>query len=172
MAKPETQDAARPGDGAKPADAKTPPGLGDLTLWVAVAIADRAARRTRGDRLTSSDVPAMQALADRPLAITELATVLGITRQAAAKVSHGLGERGLAGPMPDARDGRVRRVALTPAGQAALAKRDQVMNAVDQEVRAAIGDETVDQAVGSITDLLDHLGWPDRSRLRAVSLDR
>ena len=64
-----------------------------------------------------SDAAATRMLLRGPLAVGQLGTVLGVTRQAAKKVADGLKQRGYATIERDLRDSRQLNVTLTQAGQ-------------------------------------------------------
>jgi MarR family transcriptional regulator, lower aerobic nicotinate degradation pathway regulator len=63
-----------------------------------------------------SDAAALRLLLRGPVAVGQLGTMLGVTRQAARKVADGLQQRGYATTARDPRDSRRINVTLTPAG--------------------------------------------------------
>jgi|SRR5271165_2669678 len=104
-----------------------------------------------------SDAAALRLLRRRPASVGELGTALAVTRQAARKVVDGLEQRGYAGTVRDAADGRRLNIVLTPAGElyatavvdviralnAELSDRVDTsqLAAADAVLRAAIADE-------------------------------
>ena len=87
-----------------------------------------------------------RSLAERPLSLVELAARLGVTSQGALKIVAEMEERGYVVRQDDPDDGRVRRMALSVRGRAALrearrfhlsAERRLVQSVGAKQVRAA-----------------------------------
>jgi DNA-binding MarR family transcriptional regulator len=68
-----------------------------------------------------SDGYVFRALAAGPLTISELAGLLGMTKQGAGQIVDDMERRGYLDRQPDPRDGRARLLGLTTRGQDALA---------------------------------------------------
>ena len=129
--------------------------LGDLTRRL-------AARGYLGYR--RSDAAALRMLRRSPLAIGQLGTRLGVTRQAARKVADGLQRRGYATIARDQRDSRQLNVTLTVDGvdyaRAIVAVIDELnrevarlvapaqLAAADSVLRAALFDDIARQRAG------------------------
>lgn len=127
--------------------------------WLAEMARRLAARGYLGYR--RSDAAALRLLRRSPLAIGQLGTRLGVTRQAARKVADGLQRRGYATAGRDQRDSRQLNVTLTNEGleyaRAIVAVIDELnrevagrvdpvqLAAVDSVLRAALFDESARQ---------------------------
>jgi DNA-binding MarR family transcriptional regulator len=81
-----------------------------------------------------SDAGAVRMLYLGPLAVGQLGTVLGVTRQAARKVVDGLEQRGYVTTRRDPDDTRQLNVTLTPTGQAYAIAIATVIGELNREV--------------------------------------
>ncbi len=132
--------------------------LGDLlalahATWVAQMAAALGDRGYLGYRRTDAWV--MRRLLAGPLAITQVGSLLGITRQAGRKIINGLLDRGYAATEPDAQDRRRVNVILTPAGQAYAATVVDVTASLNQALvdRVEPGDlAVVDRVLRAVLD--------------------
>lgn len=103
-----------------PGPSTAPYPFGDLLAlarqsWVGEMERRLAARGYAGYRRT--DAGALRMLYPGPLAVGELGSRLGVTRQAARKVTDGLEQRGYVTTARDQRDARQLNVTLTTAGR-------------------------------------------------------
>lgn len=112
------------------------------------------------------DVAVMRVLSRGPLPVGRLGAVLGVTRQAARKVTDGLEQRGYATTERDPRDTRALNVTLTPVGRdyaRAVAAADEQMNrevarrvspaqlaAADAVLRAGLFDDSARQRASQV----------------------
>jgi DNA-binding MarR family transcriptional regulator len=81
-----------------------------------------------------SDAAAIRLLRRRPVAVGQLGTALGVTRQAARKVADGLCQRGYATVERDPDDARQLKVTLTEAGQQYASAVVAVIEQLNREV--------------------------------------
>ncbi|HVB05370.1 MAG TPA: MarR family transcriptional regulator [Acidimicrobiales bacterium] len=88
-----------------------------------------------------SDAAVMRLLHQRPLAIGELGTALGVTRQAARKVVSALEARGLATTERDPDDGRQSNVTLTSRGRRYATAVVEVIDELNDEVAGRLTPE-------------------------------
>jgi DNA-binding MarR family transcriptional regulator len=112
----------------------------------------------------------IQNLIDETPTVGELAARLGVTQQAASKVVVEMEGLGLVSREADVADSRVRRVTLTPNGEALLAAGRSARAELEQVVAADIGDLTV--AKQALVSLLEHTGdlaAVARRRVRLIS---
>jgi DNA-binding MarR family transcriptional regulator len=76
----------------------------------------------------------LRALHERPLSLTALAELLGVTKQAVAQVVDEMVELGLVERRPDPSDGRAKLLALTRRGRAARTRALEVSAALEREI--------------------------------------
>jgi DNA-binding MarR family transcriptional regulator len=98
----------------------------------------------------------IQNLIDETPTVGELAGRLGVTQQAASKVVVEMEAMGLVTRVSDPADSRVRRVTLTPHGQALLTAGRKARAALEQAVATEVGDLAA--AKRTLLSLLDHTG--------------
>lgn len=96
------------------------------------------------DDLGRSDGFVFRALAARPLTVSDLATRLQVTKQAAAQIVDDMQARGLVERRPDPSDGRARLLRLTDRGEAALATARRFHQRYERQLVRAHGREAVD----------------------------
>ena len=136
----------------------------ELDLPTLVSLAGAAANQHVLRRLHEDGYPGVrtshgyviQNLIDQTPTVGELAGRLGVTQQAASKVVVEMEAMGLVTRDPDRSDSRVRRVALTPRGQALLAAGRAARGALEQSVEAEVGDLAA--AKDALIALLEHTG--------------
>jgi DNA-binding MarR family transcriptional regulator len=136
----------------------------ELDLPTLVALAGTAANQYLLRRLheqgyngvRTSHGYVIQNLIDEAPTVGELAARLGVTQQAASKVVVEMEAMGLVTRDPDRSDSRVRRVALTPRGQALLIAGRAARAALEHAVGAEVGDLAA--AKGALIALLEHTG--------------
>ena len=95
-----------------------------------------------------SDAAAVRMLLAGPVTVGALAIVLGVTRQAARKVAHGLERRGYATAARDPADGRKVNIALTARGVDYARAVVEVIGQLNQEVAAAVTHDQLAAADG------------------------
>lgn len=134
--------------------------------WVVQMGAALSDRGYTGYRRTDAWV--MRRLLVGPLAVTQVGTLLGVTRQAGRKVVDGLLDRGYAATESDAQDRRRVNVILTPAGHAYADSVVEVVGSLNRELadRVDPGDlEGADRVLRAVLDedtprRTDHLILP------------
>src|SRR3954453_17225234 len=99
----------------------TVPDLAILVVAAAQAVSSRLVRELTAAGFPVRPAPGyvLRALHERPLTLTALAEVLGVTKQAAAPTVDEMAVIGLVEPRPDPADRRSRQLALTAAGSGA-----------------------------------------------------
>src|SRR5688572_18183690 len=128
--------------------------VGDELLDLAVvahlaglALTEEALRRLRArghERLRTSHGFVFQHLIAGPITIGELAAHLGVTQQAASKVTAELVGAGYVRRLADPADGRVRRIVLTERGHAAVRDARSVRAELVAELAERLGAERVE----------------------------
>lgn len=108
----------------------------------------------------------IQNLIDETPTVGELAARLGVTQQAASKTVVEMEGMGLVTRVPDASDSRVRRVTLTPHGNALLTAGREGRAALERAVAAEVGDLAA--AKRALLSLLGHTGDLAAVRRRRV----
>lgn len=83
----------------------------------------------------------LRALHERPRTLTELAGVLGVTKQAAAKVVRELEQRRLIEREPSPADGRSTLLRLSGRGRSLVAAAIEIGNAVERDLAGELGEE-------------------------------
>src|SRR5579871_1310960 len=110
-------------------------------LDATLELARRARILLEDDGLKIRQFTALRALAATPLRVGELAQVVEVRTPSAVALVDGLVERGLVRRGPDAHDGRVSVVELTPAGRRVLRRAEQrlvrAFDAIAAEAEAA-----------------------------------
>jgi DNA-binding MarR family transcriptional regulator len=109
-----------------------------------------------------------QHLIDGPVTVGELAQRLGVTQQAVSKTAAELSAAGYVQRMPDATDGRVRRVALTDRGRDAVRDTREVRAELVGELAEKLGADRVESARRILLAALDIAGGTTAVRHRRV----
>jgi DNA-binding MarR family transcriptional regulator len=144
-------------------------GLGALFAGQAIADAVRARLVTRGFAgLRVSHGFLVQRLLEDEQSIAALAKALGVTQQAVSKTVSELERLGYVRRRPDPRDGRVRLVALTDRGRAAVAAAREERAAVEADLRERLGPRRVAAATRVLREVLDLHGASAAVRTRRV----
>ena len=107
-----------------------------------------------------------RALDQQPLTVSDLATRLGVTKQAAGQIVSDMEERRLVSRRPDPDDGRSRLLELTPEGRRALRR----ARAFHRKFEARLSRELGPEAVATVVHALEHIGRADghgEPRIRA-----
>ena len=116
--------------------------------------------------LGRADGYVFRALDQHPLTVSELATRLGVTKQAAGQIVSDMEERSLVSRRPDPDDGRARLLELTPEGRRALRR----ARAFHRRFEARLGRELGPEVVATVVQALEHVGRTDsrgEPRIRA-----
>jgi DNA-binding MarR family transcriptional regulator len=133
------------------------PDLAILIVGAARVVADRlgeAVERAGVDDMRTPFGYVIRVLADRDRTLTELADLLGVSKQAAIKIVDEMEARGFLSRHPDPDDRRVKLLRLTEKGmnvrRAALA----ASHAIERELRRDLGDPEVDALRTTLEALL------------------
>ena len=123
----------------------------DLVLWtqlLAEVLNAEVLARLRGEHpeLRYSHGFVFQQLVEGPRAVGEVAENLGVTSQAISKAARELEALGYVERTPDPVDARVRRLALTARGRAAVESGRAIRAALNRELADALGAERRAQA--------------------------
>jgi DNA-binding MarR family transcriptional regulator len=149
----------------------TPYPFGDLLAltrqsWLSEMARRLAARGYLGYR--RSDSAALRLLYRGPLAIGQLGTRLGVTRQAARKVADALQQRGYATTGRDQRDARQLNVTLTTSG----CDYARAIAAVISELNSEVADRVEPAELAALDSVLRAALFDDSARRRAAWLPR
>lgn len=98
-------------------------------------------------------------------AVSDLATLMGMTKQAASKLVDGMVEAGYLQRSLGSPDGRRKEIGLTERGQALLAAVESIYRDLEQRWADVVGEDRVEQLR---TDLEDLLLDPTTGRLPPV----
>ena len=117
-------------------DHLTTPDLAILVVGAAHALGVRLRRELNaaGFPVRQAHGYVLRALHERPLSLTALAELLGVTKQAAGQVVDEMVELGLVDRRPDPHDRRAKLLALTRRGRAARARALEVSAALEREI--------------------------------------
>jgi DNA-binding MarR family transcriptional regulator len=137
------------------------PDLAILITGAARAVADRLGAAVEHAGVDDMRTPfgfVIRALAERDRTLTELAALLGVTKQAAIKVIDEMEQRGFVRRSPDPADRRAKVIRLTVKAdrvrRAALAESRRM----ERELRASVGDADVDALRAVLIQLLERHG--------------
>ena len=98
--------------------------------------------------------PVLFALDERGiLTMSELAEAAGVPRSTMTGIASRMAKRGLVRTSPNPQDGRGTVVALTPAGRAVVPRVRRIERALDETMRAAVGQSDVE----SLSAALDRI---------------
>ena len=144
-------------------------GLAALFAGQAIAEAVRAGIEARGfTGLRFSHGFLVQRLVEEEQSIAALAAALEVTQQAVSKTVGELERLGYVRRRADPRDARVRLVALTERGRAAVAAAREERGNVEAELRAKLGPRRVAAAIRVLREALDLHGASAAVRTRRV----
>jgi DNA-binding MarR family transcriptional regulator len=142
------------------------------TSWLAGSAANDyllAAVRSAGHpHLRISHGYVFQRLIEAPQTIGEIADGLGVTQQAASKAVGELIELGYLDTLADARDRRVRRVALSARGENAVSSARQARQQLEGLILSEVGEDAVATARSVLGALLKRAGGFEAARRRRV----
>ncbi len=131
--------------------------LAILVVGAARVVADRlgdAVARAGVDDMRAPFGYVIRALADRDRTLTELAGLLGVSKQAAIKVVDEMETRGFLARATDPADRRVKLLQLTAKGRKVRRAALAASHKLEQELRAEVGDTAVDDMRGALEQLL------------------
>jgi DNA-binding MarR family transcriptional regulator len=141
------------------------------SLFAGWAMADELSRRLAAegmDDLRFADGVLFQHLVEGPCTIGALAERLEVTQQAVSKSVADLERRGYVTRSADPDDARVRRVALTPRGDAAIEAGRVHRAAIEAELGERLGARRVAGARGLLNEIVEALGADAPVRGRRV----
>ncbi len=131
--------------------------LAILVVGAARVVADRlgdAVARAGIDDMRAPYGYVIRALADRDRTLTELAGLLGVSKQAAIKVVDVMEARGFLTRATSPDDRRVKLLHLTTKGRKVRRAALAASRKMEQELRAELGDAAVDDMRGALEQLL------------------
>ena len=133
------------------------PDLAIIIVGAARVIADRlgeAVARAGIDDMRAPFGYVIRALADRDFTLTELAELLGVSKQAAIKVVDEMQARGFITREPHPTDRRVKVLRLTDKGRAARRTALGASRKLERDLRQQIGDADVEAMRRTLLELL------------------
>lgn len=140
--------------------------------WLAGSAANafllEAIRQAGHPQLRISHGYVFQLLITGPQTIGTLAGGLGVTQQAASKSVADLSALGYITAETDASDRRVRRIALSERGRAAVAEARTARARLQARLIERLGPDTVATASAALASLLDMTGGLEATRSRRV----
>ncbi|MFO0672007.1 MAG: helix-turn-helix domain-containing protein [Polyangiaceae bacterium] len=145
--------------------------VGTLALFVGQAFVDEVRRRVEAKGLSGLRVShgyVIQHLVTSPRTISELATRMGVTQQAASKSVAELEALGYVERRVAPEDARVRTVALSARGEEAVRAARAARSALERELARRHGDDAIRRARRLLADLLTDLGGVPSVRARRV----
>jgi DNA-binding MarR family transcriptional regulator len=99
-----------------------------------------------------------QQLVDGPRPVGEVAANLGVTSQAVSKAVRELEELGYVGRGPHPDDARIRQIALTTKGRAAVQAGREIRAALNQELEKSLGEPRFSAAAITLRDAVEARG--------------
>jgi DNA-binding MarR family transcriptional regulator len=147
------------------------PDLAILIVGAARVIADRlgeAVERAGVEDMRSPFGYVIRVLVDRDRTLTELADLLGVSKQAAIKVVDEMEARGFLARHSDPDDRRVKLLRLTDKGRTVRRAALAASHAIERELRRELGDPDVDALRTALESLLErHAALEDARAGRA-----
>jgi DNA-binding MarR family transcriptional regulator len=143
------------------------------SLFAGLALAEEVQRRMAADGFDDARFAhgfVFQHLVEGPVAIGDLARAMGVTQQRASKATAELEALGYVRREPDPGDARVRRIALTARGQAAIESARRARADVVGELRERLGTDRLAAAEAVLRDVLRETGAEPAIRARRVRL--
>ncbi|MGN6868020.1 MAG: MarR family winged helix-turn-helix transcriptional regulator [Solirubrobacteraceae bacterium] len=134
-----------------------PADLAILIVGAARVIADRlgeAVERAGVDDMRTPFGYVIRVLAERDRTLTELADLLGVSKQAAIKIVDEMETRGFLTRHPDPDDRRVKLLRLTEKGRKVRRTALAASHAIERELRRGLGDPDVDALRAALEALL------------------
>jgi DNA-binding MarR family transcriptional regulator len=144
------------------------PDLAILLVGAGRALADRLARdhAAAGDELRPAHGFVVRALHRSPLALTDLAAQLGISKQAVAVVVDEMVAHGYAERRADPGDGRRKLIALTTRGEAIRERALRTSAAIERELAGELGEDAVKTLRAALLLFLERHGGAEDARAR------
>jgi DNA-binding MarR family transcriptional regulator len=96
-------------------------------------------------------------LRDRPMRVSELASLAGMTKQSMGELVRDLIGSGILETTPDPSDRRAKLVWYTTRGLTAAAAGFRHLQEIEQELRTVLGEERSATMIQALTDLSTHL---------------
>jgi DNA-binding MarR family transcriptional regulator len=143
------------------------PDFAILIVGAARVVADRLNQAIERSGVEDMRTPfgyVIRALADRDRTLTELADLLGVSKQAAIKVVDEMEARGFLARHPDPDDRRVKVLRLTEKGRNVRRTALAASHALERELRREVGDTTVDELRVGLDALLSFHSALDDAR--------
>jgi DNA-binding MarR family transcriptional regulator len=140
-------------------------------LFAGLALNERVADRLRAAGFADvrfSHGFVFQHLVPGPLPVGELARRMGVSQQAASKAAAELERLGYIERVADPADARVRRLALTARGRAAVAAGRTARAGIAAELEEALGPRRAKALRAALLDALEFAGGLDAVRARRV----
>jgi DNA-binding MarR family transcriptional regulator len=131
--------------------------VGHLLIKTARLLNERAAARAREQMGTGLRPSHLAVFAHVDFDGTRLSTIaerMGISKQAVGQLVGVIEDAGMLERAPDPTDGRARLVRFTKAGRQSLLDGLAVLAAVDDELRATMGERVMDTLHSSLTSLM------------------
>jgi DNA-binding MarR family transcriptional regulator len=94
------------------------------------------------------------AVRDAPHTTSEIGELMGVTKQAAAKVVAGLADAGLTDERPDPQDRRAKRISLSADGRRFLAEVEAIYAEIEADWAAIIGRARLEQLRSDLSRIL------------------
>jgi DNA-binding MarR family transcriptional regulator len=141
------------------------------SLFAGLALAEDVQRRMAADGFGDARFGhgfVFQHLVGGPVAIGDLARAMDVTQQRASKATAELEALGYVRREPDPGDARVRRIALTDRGRAAIESARRARASVVAELRATLGAERLAATEEFLRDVLRSTGAEGAVRARRV----
>ncbi|WP_291378580.1 MarR family winged helix-turn-helix transcriptional regulator [Demequina sp.] len=110
----------------------------------------------------------LQHLIDGQPTVTELAKGMGVTQQRASTQVRELEQLGYVTRRPDDTDSRVRRVCLTPHGNALIADSRHAREELNAELARIVGEDRLRATAETLAHLLESVGGAAQVRRRAA----
>jgi DNA-binding MarR family transcriptional regulator len=143
------------------------------SLFAGLALAEEVQRRMAAEGFDDARFAhgfVFQHLVSGPLPIGDLARAMDVTQQRASKATAELEALGYVRREPDPADARVRRIALTERGWAAIEAARRARASILDELRARLGAERVAAAEAVLRDVLRETGADAAVSARRVRL--
>jgi len=157
----------------RPADPLDALDLSLASLFAGLALAEEVQRQLAAEGFDDARFGhgfVFQHLVAGPLAIGDLARAMDVTQQRASKATAELQALGYVRREPDPADARVRRIALTERGWAAIEAARRARASILDELRARLGAERVAAAAELLRDVLRETGADAAVAARRVRL--
>ena len=142
-----------------------------VTSLTGLAVGDEVLRRLHAqgfEDLRTSHGFVFQHLVAGPLPVGALARRMGVTQQAASKAAGELERLGYLERVGDPDDGRVRRIAIGPRGEAAVRAGREVREGLARELADTVGADRLETVRAALVEVLTAVGGAEAVRGRRV----